>query len=230
MTIRPTTRTRDVPARDDRPAIPGPRRHNGDVEEASARDQPIGRQISSVGANTPLVKLSIMLVTLISASSPKTRASVGLPAAISESKLRKNAIPPLLRSVWLATLNPALIAVTKLLTPHVGEQVSAMSRDGLTVQGHGMSRHSRVKPAMLRSLLREQLSQRWTYNTGTDLPDQLTGPANRGAAPEAIGEPSRYLPLPTAVGRSGEIRSHGLVNGGSRIEHFVSYDDLNFPN
>ncbi len=116
MTIRPTTRTRDVPARDDRPAIPGPRRHNGDVEEASARDQPIGRQISSVGANTPLVKLSIMLVTLISASSPKTRASVGLPAAISESKLRKNAIPPLLRSVWLATLNPALISVKKILT------------------------------------------------------------------------------------------------------------------
>jgi hypothetical protein len=31
------------------------------------------------------------------------------------------------------------------------------------------------------------------------------------------------------VGRSGEIRSHGLANGNSRIEHFVS-DDLNFPN
>jgi hypothetical protein len=92
-----------------------------------------------------------------------------------------------------------------------------------------MSQHSRVKPAMLGSLLREQLSQRWTYNTGTDLLDQLTGPVNRGAAPETIGEPSRYLPLPTAVGHSGEIRSHGLVNGSSRIGHFVS-DDLNFPN
>ena len=45
------------------------------------------------------------------------------------------------------------------------------------------------------------MSIKYDENTGTDLLDQLTESVNRGAAPETIGEPSRYLPY-----RSGPFR------------------------
>jgi len=45
------------------------------------------------------------------------------------------------------------------------------------------------------------MSIKYDENTGTDLLDQLTESVNRGAAPETIREPSRYLPY-----RSGPFR------------------------